>query len=59
MTDQQKQSLIAVLSAAHHNANMVFDQVYSLNDTFPMPDVLKELDEAVKAIKKALDELDG
>ena len=66
MTDQQKQSLIAVLSAAHHNAKMVYDQLDSLanpdDDSFPdfrIDNARDEVEQAVKSIKEALDGLNG
>lgn len=59
MDDQQKTSTIAILTAAIHNANVVRDQVHSLNDDYPMPNVVQQMDEAVEAIKKELDVLNA
>lgn len=66
MTDQQKQSIIAVLTAAHHNAKTLYNQLDSLSNpddnSFPdfrIDNALDEVGEAVNAIKTALDELNG
>ena len=65
MTDQEKQSIKAVLEAALHNAKVVQDQLRSLynpkDTSFPdydMRPVAKEMDEAVKAISDAIKEVE-
>lgn len=66
MTEQQKQSVLAVLTAALHNTKVVYDQLDSLvnpNDDsfedFPMEKALKEVSEAVKSIEEAMEELNA
>ena len=64
MNEQEKQSIRAVLEAALHNAKVVQDQLRSLynpKDTsfpdFDMRHVVREMDEAAKAIEDAIKEL--
>ena len=66
MTQQEKDSIQAVLQAALHNAKMVQDQLRSLYDpkdkSFPdwdMRNVAREMNEAVKAIEDSIKDLDN
>ena len=66
MTDEQKKSVVSVLTAALHNAKIVKDQLESLvnndDDSFPdfrMDYAITEVDQAIKAIQDALDGING
>lgn len=65
ITDQEKQSIKAVLEAALHNATMVQDQLASLYDPkdksftdFDMRPVVNEMNQAVQAIRDSIKELE-
>lgn len=59
MDDQQKQSTIAVLTAALHNAKMVRDQLDSLADDYQMEESLPHMDKAISLIERELEALNG
>lgn len=64
MTEQEKQSVRAVLNAALHNISVVLDQLKSLYNPkdasftdVPMKEAIQQVREAEAAIKQALKEL--
>ena len=52
---QKKDSLKAVLEAAHHNVKVCYDQIESLDDDHPMENVKQQLKEAAEAIASELE----
>ena len=65
MEEQQRQSTLAILKAAHHNAKMVQDQLESLVNPkdfsfkdYPMPNTVTQIREAVEAIRVAIVEVE-
>lgn len=64
MTDQEKESIRAVLSAALHNTEVVLSQLKSLVNPrdnsfpdFPMKEAITQVREAKEAIEVAIKEL--
>lgn len=65
MEEQEKQSLLAVLKAAHHNAKITLDQLESLSNPkdfsfqdFQLPNTVTQMKEAVEAIRVAIVEVE-
>lgn len=57
--DELRTQTIAVLESASHNAGVVLNQLGSMDDKYPMPEVIQQLQEAKDAIDKELETLHG